>query len=73
MTVMNKETQMKTSKAEALEFAASFGAVQNADGSYTLSADALAHLVESAKNWGRYDESWAMPAGYSVAPNPNAK
>ena len=53
-------------KTENQKFAESFGAVQSADGSYTLSADALNWLIESARNWGRYDEVWAMPAGYSL-------
>jgi hypothetical protein len=60
---MNKETHMKT---ENQKFAESFGATRASDGSYTLSADALNHLIESARNWGRYDETWAMPAGYSL-------
>ena len=55
-------------KTENQKFAESFGAVQSADGSYTLTADALNHLIESARNWGRYDETWAMPAGYTVCP-----
>jgi hypothetical protein len=59
-------------KTENQKFAESFGAVQSADGNYTLSADALNWLIESARNWGRYDETWAMPAGYSLVPNPNA-
>ena len=59
-------------KTENQKFAESFGAVQSADGSYTLTANALNHLIESARNWGRYDEVWAMPAGYSLVPNPNA-
>jgi hypothetical protein len=53
-------------KTENVKFAESFGAVRNADGSYNLTADALNHLIESARNWGRYDETWAMPAGYSL-------
>jgi len=60
---MNKRKYMKT---ENQKFAESFGAVQSADGSYNLSADALNWLIESARNWGRYDEVWAMPAGYSL-------
>lgn len=59
-------------KTENVKFAESFGAVKSADGSYNLSADALNHLIESARNWGRYDETWAMPSGYSLVPNPNA-
>lgn len=58
--------------AENIKFAESFGATRNADGTFTLTAEALSHLVESAKNWGKYDESWAMPAGYSLVPNANA-
>lgn len=59
--------------AENIKFAESFGAVQSADGTYNLTADALNWLIESARNWGRYDETWAMPAGYVYVPNPNAK
>ena len=59
-------------KTENVKFAESFGAVKSADGSYNLSADALNHLIESARNWGRYDETWAMPSGYSLVSNPNA-
>jgi len=59
-------------KTENVKFAESFGAVRRADGSYNLTADALNHLIESARNWGRYDENWAMPSGYSLVPNPNA-
>ena len=55
-------------KTENQKFAESFGAVQSADGSYTLSANALNWLIESARNWGRYDETWAMPAGYTICP-----
>lgn len=55
-------------KTENVKFAESFGAVQSADGSYNLTADALNHLIESARNWGRYDENWAMPEGYTVCP-----
>ena len=62
---MNKEMTMN---AENIQFAESFGAVRNADGTFTLTAEALSHLVESAKNWGKYDESWAMPAGYTLCP-----
>ena len=51
-------------KTENQKFAESFGATQASDGSYTLTASALNHLIESARNWGRYDETWAMPAGY---------
>jgi hypothetical protein len=53
MAVMNKEMSMKT---ENQKFAESFGAVQSADGTFTLSADALNHLIESARNWGRGDD-----------------
>ena len=53
-------------KTENQKFAESFGAVQSADGSYKLTADALNWLIESARNWGRYYENWVMPAGYSV-------
>ncbi len=53
-------------KTENQKFAESFGATQASDGSYNLTADALNHLIESARNWGRYDETWAMPAGYSL-------
>lgn len=59
-------------KAENVKLAKSVGAVRRADGSYTLTADALNHLIETAKNIGRFDETWAMPAGYSLVPNPNA-
>ena len=55
-------------KTENQKFAESFGAVQSADGSYTLSANALNWLIESARNWGRYDETWVMPAGYTICP-----
>ena len=58
---------------ENIKFAESFGATQASDGTYNLTAEALSHLIESAKNWGKYDEMWAMPAGYVYVPNPNAK
>lgn len=59
--------------AENIKFAESFGAARNADGTFTLTADALSHLIESAKNWGKYDESWAMPAGFAYVPNAGAE
>jgi hypothetical protein len=55
-------------KTENVKFAESFGAVQSADGSYNLTADELNHLIESARNWGRYDENWAMPADHTWSP-----
>lgn len=39
--------------AETLKLIESFGAVRNADGTFTLTETALLHLIETAKNIGR--------------------
>lgn len=72
--------------ADNLKLAKSFGATIQIDGVYSLTADGLNALIETAKNIGReiesrarafddevYDENWVMPKGYIFVPNPNAK
>ena len=67
-----------------LKLAKSFGAQIQIDGVYSLTADGLHALIETAKNIGREieanardsrvcDEDWVMPEGYVYVPNPNAK